>query len=175
MSHSQADVESVRAPLRRRRGLWVALVCVGAFVLLLGASVAWRLAGVESVAQVGVPVAIPGGTVTLDDIEHVVPEALGAPLPSGSHAVQVSLTLTADEQAPTIVSAADFVIEGTGVTSPISASSARPQDATVPRGKSISMVLVFAVPDESTDLVMTSPGGALLTADHDDHPGDSAE
>lgn len=173
------DNQVAESPTRRssdrRRVVGVTLACVLGFAVCFAAAGAWRLSGVESVAGIGVPVAIPGGTVQVDEIEHVEPAALGAPLPSGSHAVQVSLTVTADGQAPTIVSADDFAIEGTGVLSPIKASQSRPLDATVPRGASIPMVLVFAVPDQSTALVMTTPGDGLLTADHDDHPGDQLQ
>jgi len=170
MSHGTPAVESRTSD--RRRAMVVALACVLGFVLLLAAAGAWRWAGVEKVAGVGESVAIPGGTVRMDAIEHVEPAQLGAPLAAGSHAVQVDLTVSADDQAPTIVSAEDFAIEGTGVTSPIKASRAQPQDATVPRGGTLPVTLIFAVPDESTALLLTVPGGALISADHDDHPGD---
>ena len=176
MSSSEPTVDSATTPASsRRRLVLVTGAIVAGFVLILGAAGAWRLAGVESVAEVGEQAAIPGGTIQVDEIEHVEPAELGAPLPDGSHAVQVSLTVTADPAAPTIVSADDFTIEGTGVLAPIHASRAVPADATVPQGRSVPMVLVFAVPDASSELIMTGPGGALMTAEHDDHPGSQPE
>jgi hypothetical protein len=39
----------------------------------------------------------------------------------------------------------------------------------------VPLVLEFAVPDASSDLILIGPGGALMTAEHDDHPGSEPE
>jgi hypothetical protein len=172
MARTQAEARPNSRTHDRRRAAAVVLAVAVGLALCAGGAAAWRLAAAEKVAAVGAVVAIPGGQLQVDEITHVGPDTLGGVLPVGTHAVQLSMTVSADQQAPTIVSADDFTVVGTGVPAPIVASRATPQEATVPRGTSISVVLVFAVPDLSTDLVLTVPGGALVTAEHADHPGD---
>jgi hypothetical protein len=166
-------VEKASAATRRRTIAFVVLLAVAGFLVLSAGWAAWRVAAESAVAPIGAQVAIPDGHLSVDDIDHVPPSELGGPLPDGSHAVQVNVTLTADEGTELSVATEDFVIEGTGISGALSPS--RVSLVAVPAGGVAPVALVFAVPDESTDLVMLVPGGARVTAEHPDHPGDAEQ
>jgi hypothetical protein len=172
MASSPALTPTAAATQGRRLAVAV-LVAILAVVLVSVGWAVWRLNGVAEVAQIGTPAEIPDGHLLVEGIEHVAPSELGAPLPDGSHAVEVKVTLTADEGAGLAVSTDELVIEGTGVPEPIPPS--RVVRMSVPSGGTAPLTLVYAVPDASTDLVLVLPGGAEVSAEHDDHPGDRAD
>jgi hypothetical protein len=163
-----------RAASRNRRLIVIALAVVGLAVVLEFAWAGFRLATSQQVTPQGTAVSIPGGQVTVESVEHALPSELGTALPADSHVVAVTLTVTADAGAPLLMSASDYVIDGIGVPAAIVPSRVTPQDARVPAGSAEQISLMYAVPDLSTDLVLDLPGGAKVSAEHADHPGDRA-
>lgn len=176
MTVTPTDETSSATPTasRNRRIVLVALAVIGVAILVEFGWAGLRLASQGQVNPTGVAVAIPSGLVTVESVEHALPSELGAPLPDGSHAVAVTLTTSADAGATVEVNPAEFVIEGTGVPAPIAPSRATPAAESVPGGTSARITMFFAVPDESTDLVLDLPGGQRVSAEHDDHPGDAS-
>jgi hypothetical protein len=162
-----------KAP-RNRRIVLIALAVIG---LAIVAELGWagmRLTASTQVNPQGVPVSVSDGTVTVEAVEHAFPDELGSPLPTGTHAVAVTLSLTADADSTLEVNPSQYRVDGTGVPALIEPSRATPQSATIPGGSTVEMTLVYAVPDESTDLSLDLPDGQRISAEHDDHPGDRA-
>jgi hypothetical protein len=151
------------------------ILLLGALAIVLlgvGGWASMRLTTASQIQPIGVPVAIPHGQAQVVDIEHVSADQLGASLPDGAHAVRVNVFLTADQDAPMDITGSSFVIEGAGIDGAIEPSRSVPARAQVLAGHVAQVSLVFAVPDESTDLVMVLPGDGRVSAEHRDHPGD---
>jgi hypothetical protein len=152
-----------------------AILLLGALAIVLlgiGGWASMRLAAASQIHPLGVPIAIPHGQAQVEDIEHVPADQLGTTLPDGAHAVRVTVFLSADQDAPMDVAGSSFVIEGAGIDGAVEPSRVVPARARVLAGGVAQVSLVFAVPDESTDLVMVLPGGGRVSAEHRDHPGD---
>jgi hypothetical protein len=154
-----------RRPILLLGGLAIVLLGVGGWASM-------HLTAVSQIHPIGVPIAIPHGQAQVVDIEHVPADQLGASLPDGAHAVRVNVFLTADPNAPMDITGSSFVIEGEGIDGAIEPSRVVPARVRVQDGDVAQVSLVFAVPDESTDLVMVLPGGERVSAEHQDHPGD---
>jgi hypothetical protein len=135
--------------------------------------VAFTTATAREIQPVGTEVAVPGGHVTVQSVEHALPAELGVPLPPNTHTVAVTIVLAADDGADLVARASDFTIEGSGIEGVVEPSRATPPDVTVPNGGLVAMTLMYAVLDNSTDLALTLPGGERVSAEHDDHPGDA--
>jgi hypothetical protein len=146
------------------------LALLGIVLVLVGGWATMRLATAAQVQAAGTLVEIPGGQVLVNDVDHVTPDQLQAPLPEGTHAVEVQLSVSANEAVN--VDGREFVVEGTGIVGAIAPTRSEPAEAQIPAGGTAELRLIFALPDESTDLVLVLPGGGRVSAEHADHPGD---
>lgn len=160
------------------RGQTVAAVVLGTLLVVgAGASVAGvfdpRPRSTEPVGGPEVPARpAPGGQAVLEHVEHVTPTVFGAPLTADSHGVQVTLSVTAEAAAATTFNSLAVRMSGTGVPQPIAPTSASPASLQLAPGDAGTVTLMFAVPDQSTDLLLTLPGGGVVSAEHENHPGD---
>lgn len=164
-----------RAEHTARRTGRPALLVLLAMGLVIIAGFAWgtfALLRSSTVGGTGVPIDIPGGQVTVRSVEHVDSAGFGGAVSGTAHAVEVLLTVSTASDEALRVSAQDFTIRGTGVNRPLTAILATPPAQTVLAGHSEDLRLDFAVPDDSTDLVLVLPGGRTVSAEHADHPGD---
>ena len=171
------------------RGQTVAAVVLGTLLVVgAGASVAGvfdpdpRGAGPVSgpaapasaagIAGAGAALPVPGGQAVLEHVEHVTPAVFGAPLPADSHGVEVTLSVTAGVAAAARFDTLAVRMSGEGIAQPIAPTSASPASLRLAPGAVGTVTAMFAVPDQSTDLLLTLPDGAVVSAEHENHPGD---
>jgi len=177
MATTSVDATGTAATPSHGRGRRAPLIGLGVVGLGLVAVFGWSVISMTPTGAVqpqGVAVGIPGGEVIVQAVEHEFPDALGKPLPAGTHAVAVTLAVSADDAGPLDLLGADFVIEGTNIQGAVGPSRSTPALLSVPRGGTRNMTLVYALPDSSTNLALDLPGGARVSAEHADHPGDRA-
>lgn len=174
---------------RAGRGQTVAAVVLGTLLVVgAGASVAGVFdpeplgagpvgspaapASAAGIAGSGVPLPVPGGQAVLEHVEHVTPSVFGAPLPADSHGVEVTLTVTAEAAAAVTFDSLAVRMSGQGIPQPIAPTSASPAALQLAPGAAGTATVMFAVPDQSTDLLLTLPDGTVVSAEHENHPGD---
>lgn len=157
------------------RGQTMAAVVLGTLLVLgAGASVA----GVfdpdpqGGIAGAGAALPVPGGQAVLEHVEHVTPAVFGAPLPADSHGVEVTLSVTAGMVATATFDTLALRMSGEGIAQPIAPTSASPASLRLAPGAAGTVTAMYAVPDQSTDLLLTLPDGAVVSAEHENHPGD---
>ena len=174
MTRAESELGATAGGTSRARRVGMILLALLAVVILLEASWAiMKLATSGKVNPQGTAVTIPGGHVTVESVEHALPAELGAALPAGTHVVAVTLVLVADDSDTLPINIADYAIEGTGIDGIVVPSTTTPQLTSVPGGATVTTTAMYAVPDESTELVLDLPGGAKVSAEHADHPGDA--
>jgi hypothetical protein len=156
------------------RGHTVAAVVLGALLVLgAGASVVGVFdPSPPGNAGAGAPAPVTSGQAELVHVEHVPPESFGASLPDGSHAVQVTMSVTASAAAAASFDGLAVRMSGEGIAQPIAPASASPDRLVLAPGATGTVTALFAVPDQSTDLVLTLPDGTVVSAEHENHPGD---
>jgi hypothetical protein len=171
VARAQASAATAAArPARANRTPLIILGLMGLVLVLVGGWASVRLATAAQLAAIGTAVEIPGGHVLVNDVDHVAPDQLQAPLADGTHAVEVTPTVDADDALT--VDPRDFVIEGVGIVGAIAPTRSEPSQLQVAGGGSADLRLIYALADESTELVLVLPGGARVNAEHADHPGD---
>jgi hypothetical protein len=171
---STTSVPTTRTWRGRRVGL--AILAVLAVVILL--EISWagmKLVSSKQVTAQGVAVGIPGGLVTVDSVEHALPEELGTDLPAGTHVVAVTMKITGADSAALVLATPEFVIEGLRIPGAVEPSNWAPVVASVPAGSTVTTTAMYAVPDDSDELVLDLPGDGRISAAHDGHPGAAAE
>lgn len=184
---ARLEVSTDPRPSTASRNRVLAVVALVAVALLLVGASAWATLALRpgdarsapegtsdsGVVPVGIPATVPGGTLTVEEVEHVTPDALGgAALPPQSHATQVTLTVSAWNDGPMSLQPNDVTMTGIGIAAPLVASAVTPTSITVPAGQKQTVTLVYAVPDLSAELVLHLPDGVIASAFHADHPGE---
>jgi len=119
---------------------------------------------------VGSPALVPGGTVTVLEVEHV--EAPATAASADTHAIRVRFLAEPDNNTSARQLVGAMRLQGNGVNGSQKPLE-DPADITFRNefeGGEFS--LTYLVPDESTLLGVALPGGAVVSVAHADHPGD---
>jgi hypothetical protein len=119
---------------------------------------------------VGTPAQVPGGTVTVVEVEHVAAPEPSAPV--DSHAIHVHFLAQSDNDSTSRQLIGDMRLQGNGINGTL-----RPLEDTREIGlwrgnEGGEFSLTYVVPDESSRLGVALPGGAVVSVAHADHPGD---
>jgi hypothetical protein len=119
---------------------------------------------------VGSPALVPGGTVTVLEVEHVeVPGRITSP---DTHAIQVRFLAKPDNDTSARQLVGAMRVEGNGMNGSL-APLENPAEIEFPNMKEGGeFSLTYLVPDESTHLGVALPGGTVVSVAHADHPGD---
>jgi hypothetical protein len=119
---------------------------------------------------VGSPAQVPGGTVTVLEVEHV--EAPRTSATVDTHAIQVRFLVQPNNGTSARQLVGEMRLQGSGVNGSLTPLE-NPSQIELPSGKDGGeFSLTYVVPDESTGLGVGLPGGAVLSVAHADHPGD---
>lgn len=119
---------------------------------------------------VGTAAQVPGGTVTVLEVEHV-----DAPEPSASvdtHAIQVHFLAKPDNDTTAHQLAGYMRLQGNGINGILTPLEDPAEIAISSRNEGDEFSLTYVVPDESSRLGVALPGGAVVSVAHADHPGD---
>jgi hypothetical protein len=171
-SGSRSTAAPGRVPPRTLAILTLGMMTV---LFLVAAFLASRALGPASPAPpvplvpVGTPAQVPGGSVTVLEVEHVE-----APVPSASvdsHAIQVHFLAQQDNDAISRRLIGEMGLRGNGINGIVTPLE-DPREFGLGRGNDGGdFWLTYVVPDESTRLGVALPGGAVVSVAHADHPG----
>ena len=173
-----ADVLPFNGSVAMRRR-WLVAAVGGLCLLLVGAVLLFLGNEAEPSTPLGASVAIDGGVSRLNGVIPLetdgwmpaerAPELSGAIQP-GTHRVRVLVELTALEPQGVEFSAADYSIEGLGVTIPAVLWSS-PVRQTAVQGETIRATLVFEIPDRAIALVLEDRQNTRLSLGVKHHIG----
>ena len=171
---------AVAHPLRRdgcpRRTLAILTLGMMTVLFLVASFLASRALGPVSsappvpVVPVGTPAQVPGGTVTVLEVEHVA-----APEPStsvDSHAIQVRFLAQSDNDSISRQLIGEMRLQGNGINGTLTPLENTREIGLWRGNEGGEFSLTYVVPDESSRLAVALPGGAVVSVAHADHPGD---
>jgi hypothetical protein len=119
---------------------------------------------------VGTAAQVPGGTVTVLGVEHVAAPEPSAPV--DSHAIQVRFLAQSDNDSTSRQLIGEMRLQGNGINGTLTPLENTREIGLWRGNEGGDFSLTYVVPDESSQLGVVLPGGAVVSVTHADHPVD---
>ena len=166
------------ARIRRRRFIFIPLAFL--FILALGFGYLVSTAKAKPSVQLGAPAEVPGGIAMITGIVPVELDGWQPPSPAaalqqgvqeGAHRVRVEVQFTAMDPGGLRLDPAGFIVDGLGAGRPGPLWSS-PEATLVDEGESVSVTMVFELPNKAIALVLEDVTGSRLSLGKEHHSGD---